>query len=224
MRSGCGHGARRRQSVGLRRRQVAFTGAYRHCHCLNPGEPAGLGTTPAAAVPPAIVAVTKHGALVALDPATGTATKTLVASGVEGDEVSVSGSGMVYFAVKQGCNSEIEAVPADGGSVAQITAGGLPAVTADGSKLAYASQPTLTSGCVPSSPELVRVYKLEVRTLSSGTDAPAAARGQDTGLPYPISHLSWAPDNDHLAVSISSAEDNEGWNLVWWTPRRRTIT
>lgn len=172
--------------------------------------------TPAAAVPPAIVAVTKHGALVALDPATGTATKTLVASGVEGDEVSVSGSGMVYFAVKQGCNSEIEAVPADGGSVAQITAGSLPAVTADGSKLAYASQPSLTSGCVPSSSNLSALYKLEVRALSSGTTSTynAVPASQDTGLPYPISHLSWAGDNDHLAVSISSAEDNEGWNLV----------
>ena len=36
---------------------------------------------------------------------------------------------------------------------------------------------------------------------------------QSSGLPYPISHLSWAPDNDHLAVSISAPEDNEGWNL-----------
>lgn len=34
---------------------------------------------------------------------------------------------------------------------------------------------------------------------------------QDTGLPSPISHLSWSSDNVQLAVSISSVQDNEGW-------------
>ena len=35
-----------------------------------------------------------------------------------------------------------------------------------------------------------------------------------SGLPAPISHLSWARDNTQLAVSISQPEDNEGWAVV----------
>jgi hypothetical protein len=178
-------------------------------------QPSG-GTSPVAAAPPAIVAVTTHGALVALNPATGTATTTLVHGGVLGDEVSVSAGGMVYFAKKHGCSSEIEAVPVAGGSVADITAGSEPAVSADGTKLAYSVQPTLTAGCTPDSADLTSLYKLAIRTLSSGSTVlyPAVPASQDTGLPVPISHLSWAADNEHLAVSIASAEDNEGWNVV----------
>jgi hypothetical protein len=178
-------------------------------------QPVG-STSPVAATSPAIVAVTRHGALVVLNAATGSVSQTLVASGVEGDEVSVSGSGMVYFARKTGCKSEIQSVPVTGGSVADIAAGSLPAVTADGSKLAFASQPMLTTGCVPTQGNLSGLYKVEVRALSSGTTVvyPAVPVSQQSGLPYPISHLSWAPDGAHLAVSVASAEDNEGWNLV----------
>jgi hypothetical protein len=179
---------------------------------------AGQSTTasPAAAVPPAIVAVTKQGALVVLNPATGVATQTLAPSGVLGDEVSVSAGGMVYFAEKQGCNSEIEAIPVAGGSVADITAGSLPDVTADGTKLAYTTQPSGAIGCVTSASNPTALFKVEVRRLSSGSTVtygmmPAS---QSSGLPYPVSHLSWATDDDHLAVSIASPEDNEGWNLV----------
>jgi hypothetical protein len=38
--------------------------------------------------------------------------------------------------------------------------------------------------------------------------------GQGGGLPAPISHLSWAEDNDHLAVSVASVQDNEGWGVA----------
>ena len=170
-----------------------------------------------AATPPAVVAVTTRGALVVLNPATGAVTKTLVSSGVLGDEISVSSSGMVYFAVKNGCSSKIEDIPAAGGSAAVIApAGSLPAVSPDGTKLAYADQPSLTVGCVPGTPNLVPLYHLEVRTLSSGATAslPMAPASEESGLPAIISHLSWAPDSVHIAVSITPTEDNEGWNVV----------
>jgi hypothetical protein len=176
---------------------------------------AATSASAAAATPPAMVGVTKAGALVALNPATGVVTRTLVAGHVLGDEIAVSRAGNVYFAVRHGCTHEIEAIPLAGGSVIQLAPGILPAVSPDGTKLAYADEPSLTPGCVPSVPDLVSLYHLAIRTLGSGATAslPMLAPGQGSGLPEPISHLSWAPDNDHLAVSIAAAEDNEGWNL-----------
>lgn len=169
-----------------------------------------------AATPPAMVAVTKGGALVTLNPATGAASSTLVPAHVIGDEISVSSSGLVYFAVKNGCKDEIEAIPTAGGSVTTLATGSLPAVSPDGTKLAYAVQPTLAAGCFPANvSDPVTLFHLKIRTLSSGTtiSLPMVAPGQSSGLPYPISHLSWAADNDHLAVSIAAPQDNEGWNL-----------
>jgi WD40-like Beta Propeller Repeat len=170
----------------------------------------------AAPAPPGMVAVTAAGALVMLSPATGAVAKTLVASGVVGDEVSVQSNGTVFFAVRHGCSDEIESVADTGGTPAAITTGSLPAVSPDGTKIAYASEPSLTTGCVPSSPDLTPLYKLVVRTLSTGaqTTYPMVPAGHDSGLPAPISHLSWAPDNQTLAVSILSVQDNEGWNLA----------
>ena len=54
------------------------------------------------------------------------------------------------------------------------------------------------------------------RTLSSGVERvyPMLPAGQSSGLPAPISHLSWAPDGTELAVSIAASEDNEGWQLM----------
>jgi hypothetical protein len=168
-----------------------------------------------AATPPAMVAVTQAGALVTLNPATGAVSTTLVSSHVLGDEISVSSSGMVYFAVQHGCKSEVDAIPVAGGAITTLASGSLPAVSPDGTKLAYADQPNIGVGCVPHVTDLVPLYRLDIRTLSSGATVklPMVAPAQDSGLPYPISHLSWAPDNDHLAVSIESPEDNEGWNF-----------
>ena len=187
---------------------------------------ASSSASAAAVTPPAIVAVTKGGALVTLNPATGSVSSTLVASHVLGEEISVSSTGMVYFAVKHGCKSEIEAIPAAGGTAASLAPGSLPAVSPDGTKLAYANQPTLAIGCIPGSSDMVPLYHLAIRTLSSGATVslPMVPAGQDSGLPAPISHLSWAPDNDHLAVSIDAVEDNEGWNLNIVDTRRRRIT
>jgi hypothetical protein len=173
-------------------------------------------TSPAAVVPPPIIAVTTGGALVTLNPATGVETRTLVARHVLGDEISVSSTGMVYFAVMQGCSSEVEGMPVSGGAVAQIAQGSLPAVSPDGTKLGYASEPDLSPGCLPSTPDLVGLYHLEVRTLSTGTDTayPMEPSSQNAGLPAPISHLSWSADGHHLAVSVAAIQDNEGWNVV----------
>jgi len=162
-----------------------------------------------------MVAVTTAGALVTLNPATGVAEKTLVPTNVVGDEISVSASGQVYFAVQNGCTSTIEEVAVGGGPSAQITAGSLPAISPDGTKLAYASQPFLSAACPFSSNNFLTLFHLEVRTLSSGATqslgmVPAS---QYSGLPIPISHVSWAPDSRHLAVSIAASQDNEGWGV-----------
>jgi hypothetical protein len=165
---------------------------------------------------PQLVAVTTAGALVVLSPKAGSVVRTLVPSGVVGDEVSVSSNGTVYFAARNGCADEVESVAATGGTPVRISAGSLPAVTPDGTKLAFASQPSLTQGCVPSNPDLTLLYKLVIRSLGTGTQTtyPMVAPGQDSGLPAPISHLSWSPDDLRLAVSIASIQDNEGWNLA----------
>jgi len=184
----------------------------------SPGTSTAAAASPAAAAgPPAVIAVTKGGALVILDSANGSIAKTLVPSGVIGDEISVSADRTtVYFAAAHGCTTEVESVPVTGGSPTLLGKGSLPAVSPDGAKLAMAREPSLTTGCIPHTGDLTSQYKLVVRTLSGGGQViyPMLAPGQSSGLPYPISHLSWSPDGTHLAVSISSAEDNEGWNLV----------
>ena len=178
---------------------------------------AAAGSSSAPAASPPIVAVTSAGALEVLNPATGTAETQLVAAGVLGDEVSVSASDTVYFAVQHGCSDEIESVPLAGGTPVPITAGLLPALSPDGTKLAYASEPNLNgNNCIPTNPDLTPLFKLVIRTMATGAQVtyPMVPHGQDTGLPAPISHLSWSPDGTHLAVSVSSVEDNEGWNLA----------
>jgi hypothetical protein len=178
---------------------------------------AAPSANPAASGPPAMVAVTTAGALVTLKPATGAVEKTLLPSGVIGDEISVSSSGQVYFAVQNGCASTIEEVAVGGGSNIQIMAGSLPAISPDGTKLAYASQPTLTAQCASQASSLLSNFNLKIRTLSSGSTLTVPMTGpgcQCGGLPAPISHLSWAADNEHLAVSVASVQDNEGWGVA----------
>jgi WD40-like Beta Propeller Repeat len=170
----------------------------------------------AVAVPPRIVAVTAGGALVVLNPATGRIASTLVPAAVAGDEISVSRDGMIYFAVRSGCHDEIESVPSTGGSPVMITPGSLPAISPDGTKIAYASQPSLAVGCVPSNADLTALYKMVVRTLGTGAEVAyqAVPAGQGSGLPLPISHLSWSADNQHVAVSLAQVQDNEGYGLT----------
>jgi len=173
-----------------------------------PSASAAPPASPAAAAQPTIVAVTGAGALVTLNPTTGALEQTLVPSGVLGGEVSVSSGGMVYFAASSGCAGSIESIPMSGGTPTLIAAGNDPAVSPDGSKLAYAAEP----GCVPNSQH---TWALAIRTLSSGAmvSLPALPSSQAGGLSYPISYLSWGPDNDHVAVSIEPSQDNEGYSV-----------
>src|SRR5215469_8792696 len=131
----------------------------------------------AASGPPAMVAVTAAGALVTLNPATGVVEKTLVPTGVMGDEISVSPSGQVYFAVQNGCTSKIEEIPASGGTAGVLALGSLPAVSPDGTKLAYASQPLLTAQCASQGSTLLQNYNLKIRTLSGGSTAAVPMTG-----------------------------------------------
>jgi len=185
------------------------------------GDGGGLGSSTPATSPsggePGIVAVTTAGALERLDPSNGNATQTLVPSGVLGDEISVSPDGSkVYFAARAGCKGVVESVPIGGGSPTVIAMGVLPAISPDGGKLAFAIEPSLTQGCVPNTPNLAPLYKLVIRTVSTGAEQilPLPPQVQKGGLPSPISHLSWAADSTRLAVSTSAVQDNEGWN-VW---------
>lgn len=190
-----------------------------------PSASAAASASPAAARPPVIVGVTTAGALVTLNPTTGVTEQTLVPSGVTGggqagSAVAVTPSGIVFFVVPNRCGSTIEEVPVTGGQATVIGPGSAPAVSPDGTKLAYASAPESALGveCPSAGPDLDEWVQLKIRTLSSGATVTLAAlpAGQGTGLPHPISHLSWSADNNHLAVSISPAEDNDGYqvNLV----------
>lgn len=174
------------------------------------------GGTPPAATSPGIVAVTTAGALVKLDASTGNVTQTLVSGGVLGDEISVSPDGsVVYFAAASGCDMQVESIGIGGGTPTPIAPGDLPAVSPDGSKLAFAQQPLLTQSCIPDQSNIAGDFKVVIRTLSSGAQQvlPAPPQVQHSGLFLPISHLSWAADSVRLAVSTSAVQDNEGWAL-----------
>lgn len=182
----------------------------------TPGATPGGGSSAPAGSEPGIVAVTSAGALVELDPANGSVTSTLVGGGVLGDEISVSPDGStVYFAVGHGCKPEIESVSVSGGTPTAITQGELPAISPDGTKLAFTREPPLTTGCTPSTANFAKSFKLVIRTLNSGAEQvlPLPPEQVSGGLPSPISHLSWAPDSTNLAVSISQLQDNEGWSV-----------
>jgi hypothetical protein len=162
------------------------------------------------------VAVTTAGALVKLDPSTGSVVQTLVPSGVLGDEISSNGS-IVYFTEGAGCHSEVESVNMSGGDLTAIAPGQLPAISPDGVKLAWTTEPVMTQSCVPdpSQASVADSYKIVVKTLSTGGEQviglpPQVVRSQ---LLPPISHLSWSSDNSALAVSTSAVADNEGWAL-----------
>ncbi len=171
--------------------------------------------------PPAIVAVTRRGALVLLSSVTGAPVRTLVPGGVVGEEISASPDGrLIYYSKRHRCVDDVYSVPADGGQPVLITSGSLPAVSPDGQSLAVAREPALGAHCPAPSGDLSAQYSLVVRTLSSGVERvyPMLAPGQSTGLPAPISHLSWSADGTRLAVSIAAIQDNEGWQIVLVDP------
>jgi WD40-like Beta Propeller Repeat len=166
--------------------------------------------------PPAMVGVTTRGALVVLSSVTGEPVRTLVPNGVLGDEISVSPDHqLIYFSRRHGCVDDVYSVPVSGGKPILISTGSLPAISPDGSALAFARQPTLTPHCM-SGGDMSSQFSLVVHTLSSGVEHvyPMLPSGQTSSLPAPISHLSWSPNGARLAVSISAIEDNEGWQIV----------
>jgi hypothetical protein len=194
----------------------------------QPGAVSGTGaatSAPAPAAPdrPGIVAVTGKGALVVLNPVTGEATRILVGSGVAGGALAVSPDGStVYFAARLDCRDEIESVPVTGGRPTEITAGVLPSVSPDGTKLAFAREPfsggsshqVFLAGCAQATPTSSD-FTVFVRDLASGHEkAYPAPPGADSALPVAISRLSWAPGGRQLLVSAGPVQDNEGWDLV----------
>jgi hypothetical protein len=171
---------------------------------------------------PGIVAVTTGGAVVVLDFTTGLATRVLVPGGdAVGDSVAVSPSGStVYFSVKHGCTDDIEAVPVAGGTPKVIATGVLPALSPDGTELAFVREPVggmlnpVSYGCATGTPVAGSQFKVVVLHLSTGQQQvyPAAPGAQDQ-LPIPVSHLSWAPSGRSLLVSAEPPQDNQGWGL-----------
>lgn len=166
--------------------------------------------------PPAMVGVTTRGALVVLSSAGGAPVRTLVPNGVLGDEISVSPDHqLIYFSRRHGCVDDVYSVPVSGGKPILISTGSLPAVSPDGSALAFARQPTLTPHCLSGS-DMSGQFSLVIHTLSTGVEHvyPMLPSGQTSSLPAPISHLSWSPSGAQLAVSIAAIQDNEGWQIV----------
>ncbi len=171
----------------------------------GPSGPAGEGR-------PDIIAVTSQGALVVLDPLTGVARTILVRGGVLAGAVSVSSDGRtVYFAAQHGCGGTIESVPAGGGRVSVIAPGVLPAVSPDGTKVAFDRIPCGRPGSAAGRPEVV------VRDLAGGGEKVlTAAPGRAQGGAVP--ELSWSPDSTRLLVAVGLPEGSRSWILAQVDP------
>jgi hypothetical protein len=189
---------------------------------VPPATRAASSTTSTRAAAPApprpqLVAVTGAGVLEVLNPLTGTQMRTL-ASGATGDQVALSPRrSTVYFEVARGCARQIESVPLAGGGTTLVAVGTNPALSPDGRFLAYARQPDLTTpGCLPAGSNPAGQEAAVVRRLSNASEItyPMAPAAVESGLPAPITHLSWAPDSRRLLVSVGAAQDNEGWRAV----------
>lgn len=180
----------------------------------RPGSPGGAPSSPAR--PKVLVAVTTAGVLEDLDPSTGSPIRTL-ATGATGDELSVTPDGSsVYFEAAVGCMHQIERVGVAGGSASVVATGSSPAISPDGTKLAYVREPLAGEPACQGQSFSPSQFTLVVRDLSSGAETtyPVAPQVASTGLPTPIDHLSWSSDSQEIAVSVASSEDNEGWQLV----------
>jgi hypothetical protein len=184
------------------------------------GANGGLGSAspaPTSGGEPGLVAVTTSGALEALN-SNGSVASTLVPSGVLGGEVSVSPNGStVYFTEGAGCHSEVESVSISGGDLTAIAPGQIPAISPDGTKLAYSTEPLFTDTCVPdpAKASVAAQYKIVVRTLATGAEQVIGlpAQVERSQLLPPVGYLSWASNGSALAVSSLPVADNEGWNL-----------
>src|SRR2546427_2494994 len=163
--------------------------------------------------PPALVAVTTAGNLQSLDPSTGHPVATL-ASGATGDEVSLTPDRtQVYFETDPDCFHRILSVPLRGGATSLIAAGSHPTVSPDGTKFAYAVEP-LGPGCPSGPTNAATLYYVVVQPLPGGTPSvfslpPSLVNARQTRT---VDHLSWAPDNRRLVVSIGGGADDKQWD------------
>ncbi len=180
----------------------------------------GAGTVPASTSasgtassgstrPQVLVAVSTTGALVVLDPDSGAVVRTLVAAGVTGSVVSLAGrGGLVYFERPFGCHHQVWRVAVTGGAPALVAAtGSVPAVSPDGTRLAFARQ---TFGC----PDSARTagaassvtsdrFLVVVRDLRSGQERDySAPSDRPEGFEMPIVRLSWSGDGARLVESF----------------------
>jgi hypothetical protein len=173
-----------------------------------------------------MVAITSAGALVRLNPSTGSVEQVLRTHGVLGGEVSVSPSGAtVYFAVDRGCDGEIWRIGIKGTDPIELAPrGSLPVVSPSGAKLAFTVQPLSYEGsCIPTGRyNGAGTLSVDVLDLATGAVAvhPSAPAYVKSGLPAPISYLSWSPSSSELAVSMPGIEDGEGQNVQFMSAAR----
>ena len=185
-----------------------------------PAQPAAPSSGSGPARPTVLAAVNTSGKVEILDPATGAVVRTLATGAALSDEVALSPDAKtVYYQKQSGCFGQIARVAVGGGSPTDVAPGSLPAISPDGTKLAYAHEsqasslnPTACQG-TDSDPG---TYWMAVRNLATGTETqfPLPPEVTQTGLAPPISHLSWAPDGRHVAVTIGGGQDNEQHNLA----------
>ncbi|MGH9029631.1 MAG: TolB family protein, partial [Acidimicrobiales bacterium] len=173
------------------------------------------GRRGASSLPRVLVGVTTGGVLEDLDPSSGSPVRDL-ATGATGDEVSVTPDGSsVYFEAAVGCMHEIEKVLVAGGTPEMVATGSVPALSPDGSELAYVRQPLENQGPCEGQTVSASSYTLVVRVLATGVEttypvSPTLANGR----PNPIDHVSWSFDGRELAVSIEGGQGDDGWQLV----------
>ncbi len=172
--------------------------------------------------PRTLVAVSIDTALVVLDPITGIRLRTLVSSGVSGDAVALDlADAHVYFARTLDCRDQIWRVPIAGGVPSLLVDGGsLPAVSPDGSTLAYVLRDTSSSGCRTSAGDAATAGEVVIRDLPTGRERryPMLPALAGSGFTAEVTHLSWRKDNQLLAVSTGEVQDHEGRRLTLLDP------
>jgi hypothetical protein len=226
-------GDRRRRRNAVLSGMLAFVlgaggGGFAYASVDRPGSGGPIGASASghafagpSAARPGIVAVTTAGAVEVLNPVTGIATAVLAPSqDAIGDEIAVSPSGQtVYFAVRHGCTDDIESVPVAGGTPVVVAHGLLPAISPDGTKLAFVREPFGAGGaprygCSGASANAGGQVTVVVRNLASGAQTTYPAPPAASTSPTPVSHLSWAADGKQLLVSVGAGQDDEGWGLA----------
>jgi len=97
-------------------------------------------------------------------------------------------------------------VPLAGGTPVQIGPGSRPTVSADGTHLAY-----MLTTCTS---DTSFHEELHLRDIASGQEQVLTAPSTNTGLPLPVSQLSWSPDDSRIAVSTDEVQDGEGQGVA----------